>query len=283
MASPCEILLRSLDHDFCKKIAKIATQETVRIEDKFSRYIKDNLVDQMNKSFGLPVEIDDETYQLLEYARQLYDLSDGMFDITSGVLRKLWTYANTSRPPSDQQILSLIEYIGFNKIDYKRTSFTMPKEMEIDFGGIGKEYAVDQVCNKIRKICQHENCGFLVNFGGDIAAESFSSKDPEWIVGVEETHNRKTKLNRDHSVIRIKHGCVATSGNSKRFIQFKGKRYGHLLNPKTGYPIEGAPMSITAFANSCVLAGSFSSLAMLHGAQAESFLQEQNVDYICNW
>jgi len=269
MANVCEILLRSDDLDHCHSIAKTAIQETYRIETKYSRYLKRNVTGQMNQSNGKPVAIDQETYQLLEYARNLFELSDGLFDISSGVLRKIWRFTPGSEPPSKQQVRALVANIGFQKIRYDQKVYIMPEKMEIDLGGIGKEYAVDQVCTVIRDACKKAkcSCSFLVNFGGDISAESYCPGNPAWIVGVEEPV----------------HGCMATSGTNKQFFLHKNKRYGHLLNPITGYPIDGSPLSITTYATSCVLAGSYSSLAMLQGKRAEPFLQQQGVKFICNW
>jgi len=278
MAGPCEVLLRSTDNMFCHSIAELAIQETQRIERKYSRYLSNNLVYRMNASNGNSIDIDQETFQLLEYARNLFELSDGMFDITSGVLREIWNFSVGSVPPSQQHIDEFIPNIGFDKLVYDQSYFSMPENMEIDFGGIGKEYAVDQVCKIIRPLCYKDKCAFLVNFGGDTFAEVFSTGDPEWTIGVEQVN----ALADQHQLIKIRHGAVATSGNSKRFFDYSGQRYGHLLNPKTGYPIENTPLSVTTFASSCVLAGSFSSLAMLQGVGAEKFLQEQDIKYICN-
>ncbi len=279
MASPCEILIRSLDSNFCNKIGKLVYQETIRIQDKFSRYIKGNLVDKMNNSNGKPVVIDQETFNLLEYAKNLYQLSDGEFDITSGILRKIWIFSPNSKPPTKKEINTLLLQIGFDKLQYNQQEFVMPQNMQLDFGGIGKEYAVDQVIQAIYSKCKTNNSSFLVNFGGDLSAIQFNQSDPAWLVGVEPTDN----LIKNNAVIKVKHGSVATSGNTKRFLEYKGRRYGHLLNPKTGYPIDDAPQSITVFAANCVLAGSYSSLAMLQGKNAESFLEQQSIKYICNW
>lgn len=279
MASPCEILLRNLDPDFCNQIAKKAYLETKRIENKFSRYITGNLVDRMNNNHGQPVQIDQECFKLLEYAKNLFEISDELFDITSGVLRKGWKFHPDSIPPTKNEINLLKKHIGFDRLSYDAKYFSMPKAMQIDFGGIGKEYAVDQVANIIRPSCEKSLTSFLVNFGGDLSSEKYNAQDPAWVVGLESAKNDS----QTDTVITLSSGSVATSGTSKRFLEYQGKRYGHLLNPKTGYPIEGAPCSITAFASSCVLAGSFSSLAMLQGVHAENFLKEQDVKYICLW
>ena len=279
MASTCEVLVRNLDKKFCHTIAKIVTSETKRIEAKFSRYAKDNLVYRMNHSNDQSVNIDTETFKLLEYARNLFELSDGLFDITSGVLREIWSFTPNSKPPTESEVKKILKRIGFESLHYDQQVFSMPKDMQIDFGGIGKEYAVDQISKMIKEKCQTKNASYLVNFGGDLSAVKFHKNDPDWIVGLESVND----IDQTASVIKISHGSVATSGNTKRFFEYQGKRYGHLLNPKTGYPIDDAPRSITAFSDSCVLAGSFSSLAMLQGKQAEKFLKDQKIKYICLW
>ncbi len=277
MASPCEILVRNLEPTFCRQLAQSSYQETKRIESKYSRYIKNNLMDKINNSHNISVTIDEETFKLLEYSRNLFELSDGLFDITSGILRKIWQFTKNAVPPKPSEVNQLLSKIGFNKIQYNQKEIILQKGMEIDFGGIGKEYAVDQVTHKLHAICQTKKASFLVNFGGDISAVKFCENDPSWTVGLESA----TKQDTTESILKISQGAVATSGNSKRFIQYQGKKYGHLLNPKTGYPVDNAPLSVTTFADNCILAGSFSSLAMLKGKEAELFLTEQAVKNYC--
>lgn len=279
MASPCEILVRDADKHFCHSLARIAWLETTRIEKKYSRYIAGNLFSQMNSSNTRKVTIDAETFDLLEYSRNLYELSDGMFDITSGVLRRIWQFTANATPPSNKQVAEQLANIGFDKLTYDNNSFEMPTGMEIDFGGIGKEYAVDRVSLLLNKQCKPRQASFLVNFGGDLSACQLDDKSPPWRVGLE----AKDNISEQQSLLTISHGGVATSGNTKRYLEYQGKRYGHLLNPKTGYPIDNPPLTVTTFADSCVMAGSLSSLAMLQGENAQKFLDEQSVKGFCSW
>ncbi len=280
MASPCEILLRHCDQKTANKLAKLATNETARIEEKYSRYLKQNLVDQLNQSNGKKVAIDQETKQLLDYAKHLYQLSDGLFDITSGILRKAWQFTADAKLPTKAQVEKLLPFIGFNKIHYNHQYFSMPKGMQIDWGGIVKEYAVDRVAQLIATVSEQRKIDFLVNFGGDLRAVNMTGENKCWQVGIEQ----KPKASKDpKKTIQLSEGAVATSGTLKRFFVAQGKSYSHILNPKTGYPIEGLPQSITAFAPSCVLAGSYTSLAMLKASDAESFLKEQGIKSICIW
>ena len=285
MASPCEILIRNMDPTFCHNIGKLAVSEVNRIEQKYSRYVRGNLVDQMNNSQGKKVIIDEETFKLLEYARDLFEVSHGLFDISSGVLRKIWKFVSGATPPTPKQISKYLKKIGFDKIDYDQTSFYLNKGMEIDFGGIGKEYAVDQVADLIQNVCTDSGTSFLVNLGGDISARKLAPDALPWTVGIESVgcQNDLAVQEWPNSFITISQGAVATSGTANRFFDHQGKRYGHLLNPKTGYPVENSPLSVTTFANNCVLAGSFCSLAMLMGSQAEEFLSEQSIKHLCFW
>lgn len=279
MASPCEVLLTTFDQSLIKEIAEKTCSETRRIEQKFSRYVKNNLCWQMNQSHGQPVTIDQETFQLLNFAKNMYQLSDGKFDITSGVLRKIWQFKPQAKPPSQIEINNLLPLIGFEKINYDEITFTMPEGMEIDFGGIGKEYCVDFITNTITPICKQHQINFLVNFGGDLSANQHKDNFEGWKVGLENADNPQLA----DTVIDIKQGAVATSGSTKRFFEYQGKTYSHILNPLTGKTIEGGPRSVSVFAQSCVLAGSMSTLALLQGAQAEDFLKENQVKYICCW
>jgi thiamine biosynthesis lipoprotein len=278
MASPCEILIYTKDRYLPEQIAHISTSEIYRIETKYSRYQSHNLCSKMNQSHGKKVSIDHETFLLLEYAKQLYQLSHGLFDITSGSLRRLWHFIEGSTPPSKKAIKKILPLIGFNKIHYSTKSFLMPALMEIDLGGIGKEYAVDKVSQLISLRCKQTKSSFLINLGGDLSAASFNSDHPSWRVGLESLNDKNNKI-----MVELKQGAIATSGNTQRFFYYQGKKYSHILNPKTGKPIDGAPQLISVFAKTCTLAGGMSTIAQLQGKEAENFLIDNSIRYICSW
>ncbi|TQV84984.1 FAD:protein FMN transferase [Aliikangiella coralliicola] len=297
MASPCEVLLNTRDDSLVNQIAELAVNETRRVENKFSRYQQGNLCWAMNHSEGQSVSIDQECFQLLEYAEQLFELSGGLFDITSGVLRKIWRFQSGEKTPSKDQITAHCRHIGFQKLQFTQTKFIMPKHMEIDFGGIGKEYCVDKVANLITPLCQKSGASFLVNFGGDLIAANFNNTHPPWVVGLENIQQEEAGTSKEtnspnqtclpkqnkQTVIEVSQGAIATSGSTKRFLEYEGKQYAHILNPKTGYPINGAPRTVTVFAQTCSLAGGMSTLAQLQGSSAEAFLKQSGVKYICSW
>jgi thiamine biosynthesis lipoprotein len=281
MASPCEILIDTNNEHFANHLLKIAHGEASRIETKYSRYRKDNIVFEINNSCGKPVTVDDETAALLNYAQQCYEISDGLFDISSGVLRCAWRFDGNNNVPSQKQIGALLERIGWNQLIWESPVITLPDNMEIDFGGIGKEYAVDKTTQLLK---QETDDSVLINFGGDIFVTGPRKSGKGWVVAIEGTDDNtkaeKVKTNTDSTtVFQLKNGGLATSGDTKRHLIKDGVRYSHILNPKTGWPVKNAPTTITTVAQSCTEAGILSTLAMLHGKNAVKFLDDQQAAY----
>ena len=279
MAGPCEVLVDSNDLQLTRQLGVLAQQEATRIESKFSRYRNNNIIYRINHSDGNPVEVDSETADLLDYAAVCYEISDGLFDVTSGILRRAWRFDGSANVPSQQHINELLEYIGWEKLTWQKPVITLQAGMEIDLGGIGKEYAVD--CSaKLLHAATQTSC--LINFGGDIAVTRPRHSGNSWTIGVANpTATQQTSSTG--TFIQINQGAVATSGDANRYLLKNGIRYSHILNPKTGWAVTDAPHSVTVIANTCTEAGILSTLALLHGANAEQFLKQQEVQYWCEW
>ena len=280
MASPCEVLMDIDSEVAANELLMLAFGEAVRIEEKFSRYSKNNIIYLINNSSGTPVEVDDETANLLDYADQCYRLSEGLFDITSGILRLVWNFDGSDNVPAQEKITELLPRIGWNKVSWDRPMISLPRGMEIDLGGIGKEYAVDKTADILM---QHRKAGMLVNYGGDIRVTGPRSDTSGWTIGIERSLPRRTQHAHtgmeDITKFQISRGGVATSGDARRYLFKDGVRYCHILDPRTGWPVNGAPSSVTVVAGTCTDAGVLSTLAMLHGDQAESFLRNQDVTF----
>lgn len=271
MASPCEILLDIQDLSLAAVLAKYAVAETLRIEHKFSRYRTDNIIFSINHASGKPTALDDESADLIDFASQLFILSEGRFDISSGILRRVWKFDGSANVPQQTQIDELLPYIGWQKASWQRPYLTLPAGMEIDLGGIGKEYAVDKVFNLLAEHCQ---CALLVNFGGDLRLRGPRSDGRSWQIGFE-----KIKPEQREQILSMTSGAIATSGDSQRYLIKDGIRYSHILDPVSGWPVQHAPHSVTAIAPTCIEAGIYTSLALMMGADAETFLDEQQVTY----
>lgn len=275
MACPCEILLATNDLPAASHASDIAFQEALRIEKKFSRYRNDNIIHQINHSEGKAIEVDEETSNMLDFAQQCFELSEGKFDITSGVLRKIWKFDGSDNIPGNKDITSILPYIGWQKISWNKPHIQLPPGMEIDLGGIGKEYAVDQ---SAKLISQSFDIPFLVNYGGDIFANRPRHKNTPWIIGVDDPKHTGEKAIGE---VQLYQGGLATSGDARRFLFKDGVRYSHILDPLTGWPVPRAPHSVTVIADTCLEAGMLSTFAMLQGDQAREFLQTQKVKFWC--
>ena len=278
MASPCEILIDSQNKKLAKRIFNIVETEAKRIESKFSRYNEDGVVCSINHSNGEKILLDDETCHLVAFANECFSLSEGLFDVSSGVLGKLWKFHQKDfELPTPLAIKKQLKHIGWDKVVWKKPEISIPEGMQVDFGGIGKEYAVDRCFLLAKQACQES---FLINFGGDMITNGRRKNDRGWIVGVEDA---SLKSNQPLKIIELSQGALATSGNTKRFIAKDSKTYGHILNPKTGYPVQGAPRSISVAADSCLEAGMLSTFSMLVGRDAQKFIEQQDVEYWLQW
>ncbi len=282
MASPCEVIVQSNDKQLAQKLGNIITAEVWRIEDKYNRYDQNSLCSVINSKAGQPVAIDEETYLLLIFADHCYQLSNGLFDISSGALRKAWSFhggsAKNTQFPSQAQVSAALSNVGWNNIKFDEQKITLAKGMEVDFGGICKEYAVDRALILAKQLSDKP---ILVNLGGDLAVTGSRLNDETWQVAIEHP-DIDSALNRDaiaDMIVSLKSGALATSGDARRFIIKDGVRYGHILNAKTGWPIAKAPRSITVVAPQCIQAGILATLALLQGCNAEQFLTEQDIKF----
>jgi len=274
MASPCELLIETQDSMLANHLTSVAYAETKRIEQKFSRYLPNNPMANINDSQGKPIAIDNEFFRLLELANSCFQLSDGLFDITSGVLRQAWTFDGSDNLPSPDAVKVLMPFIGWGKVKYDQSSITVAKGMELDFGGMGKEYAVDCVA----KLCTEHapTTSVVVNFGGDIQVNRARHNKQPWYIGIESPDDAEAT-----KVLKIISGGLATSGDARRYLLKNGKRYSHILNPETGYPVKNAASSVTIAAPHCIQAGLLATMALLKGPNAEVFLEQQDVKFWC--
>lgn len=273
MGSPCEVVCESPRRADAEAISRLVAAEAWRIEDKFSRYIDGNAVARINNAAGSTITLDDETADLIDFAATLYGLSDKRFDITSGALRQVWRFDGSDNVPSQSAVDAVLDRVGWQHVSWQRPRLKMPPDMEIDLGGIAKEYAVDRSVVMIR---EQRGGPCLVNFGGDLGATDAPRQRRSWKVGIE-----GDTLDRPERRIDLRRGALATSGDARRFLLRDGVRYSHILNPLTGWPIPDAPRSVTVIAPSCTEAGMLSTLAMLKGSEAERFLQAEDILWWC--
>jgi thiamine biosynthesis lipoprotein len=274
MASDCELLLEAEDAAVAFAVLRLVTDEARRIERKYSRYRADNILHRINSADGAPVEVDEETAGLLDYAAQCHRLSGGRFDITSGVLRRAWRFDGSDRLPAPAEIAPLLARVGWDRVEWRRPRLRLLPGMEIDLGGIGKEYAVDRAAALARA---RGMVSFVINFGGDLHVGGPRRSGAPWNIGVEDPDAAGPAA---LAQLKVRKGGVATSGDARRFLLKDGRRYGHILDPRTGWPVEGAPRSVTVVGPTCLEAGMLATFAILHGAAARAFLENQGVVFL---
>ncbi len=273
LGGPCEILAETERRSDAVDLVRGALAEAKRIEHKFSRYREDSVVSLINASSGRENEVDGETADLLDYAAECFEFSDGLFDITTGVLRRAWTFDGGDRLPAVETIARLARFVGWHRVNWRRPVISLPDGMEIDFGGIGKEYAVDRAAGLLS---QQTSASFVVNFGGDLFVSEVRADGRCWSVGVDDPESTGT---RSTAMMEVERGGIATSGDARRFVMKDGIRYSHILDPRTGYPVAESPRSVTVAASTCIEAGTIATIAMLKGSLANSFLKKSGAKY----
>jgi thiamine biosynthesis lipoprotein len=276
MAAEHEIVLAGEVTPAMERAVEAAVADVHRIESKYSRYRDDSVVAAINGAAGrADVAIDDETAALFRYADQCYALSEGRFDITSGVLRRAWDFrADPPRLPAQQELDRLLALIGWDRVGRDGRSVRLPLAgMEIDLGGIGKEYAADRAATILaERGVRHA----LVNLGGDVRAIGGRPDGTPWRIGIR--HPRSDAPVAIASV-EIREGAVATSGDYQRYLEVDGRRYCHILDPRTGWPVD-AWQSMTVVSTLATVAGSLATIAMLLGDEAPALFDAHPVGWL---
>lgn len=271
MASPCEILVDGAGAAELKQLGELAAAECWRIEHKWSRYRDDNIIHAINSANGAAVEVDGETASLIDFGEQLHHASEGRFDLSSGLFRRVWRFGPGATLPRAGDIATLLPRVGWSKVLWRRPLLQLRPGMELDLGGIGKEYAADRSLALLRRATAKP---ILVNLGGDVAASAPRADGAHWRIGIDSGVNGAAT-----PLVHLGRGALATSGDQHRHITAEGRRYAHIIDPRTGWPPADAPRSVSVAAETCSEAGALSTVAILHGAGAETWLRSQGVDF----
>ncbi len=268
-----EALVRFVDdrgREVADAVARAAEAEALRIEAKFSRYRPQSLLSELNRQAGRgPVVIDDETETLLRAALDLWALTGGRFDPTVGVLRRVWNF-KTQRVPSAAELAEALVFVGAGAVSLRCGTVELKQVgMELDLGGVGKEYAADRVAQVLQE--RGVSCA-LINFLGDVRTLGRRGDGRPWSVGVQDPRDRSRCL----GAIRIGEGAgIATSGDYERSFELDGVRYHHILDATTGRPAQGLA-SVTVVAPTAFEAGRLATAAFLLGPSAGLALLERS-------
>lgn len=273
MASACELVLAVDDEPEAQAMAAAAIAEVQRIEAKYSRYQPDSIVSRINAAAGgQAVACDDETWSLLNYADSLYQSSGALFDITSGVLRRAWNFYD-HRLPAPADLEALRQLIGWRRVEREGQAVRLPEAgMELDFGGFGKEYAADRAGAVLAaKGLRH---GY-VNLAGDMRMLGPKPDGSPWMIGIQDPRDKTAIL----ATIPVDRGGLATSGDYERFFELDGKRYCHILDPRSGQPVTHW-RTVSVVAPLAVVAGNCATIAMLKQSDGLAFLEACGMNYL---
>ncbi len=274
MGSPCAVKLYATDKAFAVRCLDRVTGRVAQLEHRYSRFLSDNPLARVNAAAGegRTHPIDGEFAALLDYADACHRASDGLFDITSGLLRKVWDF-RSGRIPDQSEIDALLPRIGWHHVRWSRTDIEFLRSgMELDFGGLVKEYAADVAAGLLLEAGLAHG---LVDLGGDIRVIGPHGDGRPWSIGLRHPRQPEAVL----AAVDVNAGAIATSGDYERCIVIDGKRLSHILDPRTGWPVSGLA-SVSVIAPQCVVAGSTATIAMLKGGDGSDWLAQAGLPHI---
>lgn len=241
---------------------QLVTDEIERIENLISEWRPHTQISQVNQNAGIrPVQVDREVFELTQRAVDYSRFTEGAFDISIAALDNVWLFdGSMEQLPSDDVIRNSVQHVGYQNIildSINSTVFLEKKGMKIGFGSIGKGYAAD----KGRALLQSLGvAGGIVNASGDLATWGMQPGRQPWKIGV----SNPFKTHKMIKVLKLRDGAVATSGSNEKFAEIDGKRYSHIINPKTGWPSTGLT-SVTVHGSSAEFANFLSTSIMVLG------------------
>lgn len=262
MGSRFDITIVDNDSIAAFKNIKFAIKEIQRIESVISSWDSNSQTSLVNKNAGIaPVEVCSELFDLIQRSIVISGITDGAFDISYASMDQLWKFDGSMKTmPSNSEIKKSIANVGYKDIVLntdKNTVFLKNVGMKIGFGAIGKGYAADRV--KELLINRGVKAG-IINASGDMSTWGKTPENKEWTIAITNPLNK----NKSFAILPISNKAVVTSGDYEKFVMFNGKRYSHIINPKTGYPASGI-ISVSVIANSAELADALATSIFVMG------------------
>ena len=274
MGCPCELRFHAQSREAFSRAVEPCMREIRRFEAKYSRYLPESVASAINRAAGVrSVPIDEETASILEYAAVCHEQSDGRFDITSGAWRRVWHPERTTLP-SRRELDACAAKVGWEKVRLSDRAVYLPLPgMELDFGGVVKEYAADAAAMVAGRAGIRHG---LVNLGGDIRIVGPQPDGRPWPIGIVHPQRPDAAI----ATLSLAGGAVTTSGGYERFVEIEGRRYSHLIDPRTGWPVDGL-LSVSVIASQAIVAGSVATVALLQApADGLDWLERCGAPYL---
>ncbi len=264
MGSRFDITVVAKDSLEASYFITLAVNEITRIEKLISSWDKNSETALVNKNAGIsPVKVSNELYELIERSIKISKLTDGAFDISYASMDKVWQFNGTmAQMPNAKQIKQSVAKVGYRNIILNKeesTVYLKQEGMKIGFGAIGKGYAADKA--KVLLVKKGVVSG-IINASGDMNTWGKQPNGEEWKVAITNPMNK----NKAFALLPITNGAVVTSGNYEKFVMLNGKRYTHIIDPRTGYPSSGI-ISVTVFAPKAELADALATSVFVMGKE----------------
>lgn len=229
-------------------------------EARYSRFRPASLISRINAAAGSWVEIDAEMDEMLDICASLHAMTGGILDATAGPLLQLWDYrCPPSHLPTPACVSAVRALVGWSRVERVRGRVRLRPGMSLDFGGWGKEWAVDVVAQLARRAGVRDA---MIDFGHDIRVLGTPPGRPAWHIGLE---NPAVPGQHNGSIAVIGSKGIASSGDYIRQFTFAGRRYGHIVDPRDGYPVAHGLQQVTVIAENCFMAGVLSTTAFVLG------------------
>ena len=251
LGSPFEVTAVAKDTIAANGYIDLAIAESKRIENLISDWIPTTQISQVNKNAGIkPVKVDTEVFELVERAIKISKITKGAFDISYASMDKIWKFDGSMKVmPTEEAIKQSVAKIGYQNIildPKEQTIFLKFEGMKLGLGGIGQGYIAD----KIKSLLFSKGClSGIINVSGDINAWGKQPDGKPWTVGIVNPVNK----NKIFATFPLTDSAVETSGSYEKFVVFNGKRYSHIIDPRTGYPATGI-VSVSVFAKQTEIA-----------------------------
>jgi thiamine biosynthesis lipoprotein len=261
MSTPVRICFSHEQVSLVADFHRAAVEWIAHFEARYSRFIPKSIIGQLNAGAAADwMDVDEQTEALLDLCNEMYRMTAGVFDPTSLPLLRLWDWkAVPPRVPDADATAAARRLVGWGKVERRAGAirFGLPG-MGLDLGGIGKEYAVDQV---VRLARERMIANVMVDIGQDIRVVGHGPDKDAWYIGLEEPD----QPGKCWSCVRLTDQAVATSGDYFRSFTHEGRRYGHILDVRTGEPVSNGCQAVTVVAPTCVKAGILSTAAFILG------------------
>ena len=261
MGTLVEISVIEKDEKLAITAIQHAFREIRRLENLMSIHIPDSEVSKINQAAGKDrVPVSKELMVVIQRSLFWSEKTAGAFDITIGPAQELWDFDAPSLP-SKNSIADAIKKIDFRKIQLEEQNIFLPEKwMRLNLGAIAKGYAVDKAIDVLRK---NKIQNALINAGGDLKSIGKRSDQLNWRIGLQHPRNSESLL----ASFSISGNAVATSGDYQKYFEQNGKRYHHILDPKTGYPATTGSMSATVIAKNVMDADALSTAIFVLGPE----------------